>query len=284
MARDEGDRCARTEARRRTDGALRCRRYSRTQQRQPAKMVIRAAVPERSRVAVDAERANIPAVVLPFTVGGDRRRATCRRLFDDTITRLVDAASDWGRSMSGSTSRSCGRRSLPDCSSSRRTCRSARKCSRAASSSSISRSRRSPAAACSSPIASASTPLARRRRSQHFVAAHCRRAAADMDRAALARRAGSDHRRRVRAAATAGVLLLAGNVHGSEHLRDLLVGQILWVQPRQLADRRRHLHRACSRCGFGDVRDSGGSASICCSPAWSRCPFNSSGSTSSSRR
>lgn len=35
-------------------------------------------------------------------------------------------------------------------------------------------------------------------------------------------------------AATAGVLLLSGNVHGSEHLRDLLVGQILWVQPRQL--------------------------------------------------
>ena len=35
-------------------------------------------------------------------------------------------------------------------------------------------------------------------------------------------------------AATAGVLLLAGNVHGSEHLRDLLVGQILWVAPRQL--------------------------------------------------
>ena len=35
-------------------------------------------------------------------------------------------------------------------------------------------------------------------------------------------------------AATAGVLLLASNVHGSEHLRDLLVGQILWVTPRQL--------------------------------------------------
>src|SRR5690242_16575148 len=35
-------------------------------------------------------------------------------------------------------------------------------------------------------------------------------------------------------AATAGVLLLASNVHGSEHLRDLLVGQILWVAPRQL--------------------------------------------------
>ena len=31
--------------------------------------------------------------------------------------------------------------------------------------------------------------------------------------------------------ATGSVLLLASNVHGSEHLRDLLVGQILWVQP-----------------------------------------------------
>jgi zinc/manganese transport system permease protein len=35
-------------------------------------------------------------------------------------------------------------------------------------------------------------------------------------------------------AATGGVLLLASNVHGSEHLRDLLVGQILWVQPGRL--------------------------------------------------
>ena len=35
-------------------------------------------------------------------------------------------------------------------------------------------------------------------------------------------------------AATGGVLLLASNVHGSEHLRDLLVGQILWVRPQQL--------------------------------------------------
>lgn len=36
-------------------------------------------------------------------------------------------------------------------------------------------------------------------------------------------------------AATAGVLMLASNVHGSEHLRDLLVGQILWVRPATLA-------------------------------------------------
>jgi zinc/manganese transport system permease protein len=35
--------------------------------------------------------------------------------------------------------------------------------------------------------------------------------------------------------ATGSVLLLASNVHGSEHLRDLLVGQILWVQWRGLA-------------------------------------------------
>ena len=38
--------------------------------------------------------------------------------------------------------------------------------------------------------------------------------------------------------ATGSVLLLASNVHGSEHLRDLLVGQILWVQPRDSRGRR----------------------------------------------
>lgn len=31
------------------------------------------------------------------------------------------------------------------------------------------------------------------------------------------------------AAATAGILLLAGNPHGGEHLKELLVGQVLWV-------------------------------------------------------
>jgi zinc/manganese transport system permease protein len=35
-------------------------------------------------------------------------------------------------------------------------------------------------------------------------------------------------------AASAGILMLAGNPHGGEHLKDLLVGQILWVGPRQL--------------------------------------------------
>ena len=36
-------------------------------------------------------------------------------------------------------------------------------------------------------------------------------------------------------AACAGILLLAGNPHGGEHLKDLLVGQILWVNGLQLA-------------------------------------------------
>ena len=35
-------------------------------------------------------------------------------------------------------------------------------------------------------------------------------------------------------AATGSLLLLANNPHGSEHLKDLLVGQILWVSVRQL--------------------------------------------------
>jgi len=35
-------------------------------------------------------------------------------------------------------------------------------------------------------------------------------------------------------AACAGILLLAGNPHAGEHLKDLLVGQILWVSYRQL--------------------------------------------------
>jgi zinc/manganese transport system permease protein len=35
-------------------------------------------------------------------------------------------------------------------------------------------------------------------------------------------------------AACAGILLLSGNPHGGEHLKDLLVGQILWVNGTQL--------------------------------------------------
>lgn len=35
-------------------------------------------------------------------------------------------------------------------------------------------------------------------------------------------------------AATAGILLLSGNPHGGEHLKDLLSGQILWVSAHQI--------------------------------------------------
>jgi zinc/manganese transport system permease protein len=35
-------------------------------------------------------------------------------------------------------------------------------------------------------------------------------------------------------AASLGILLLSGNPHGGEHLKDLLVGQILWVGSREL--------------------------------------------------
>jgi len=35
-------------------------------------------------------------------------------------------------------------------------------------------------------------------------------------------------------AACAGILVLAGNPHGGEHLKDLLVGQVLWVNATQL--------------------------------------------------
>jgi len=35
-------------------------------------------------------------------------------------------------------------------------------------------------------------------------------------------------------AATAGILILAGNPHGGEHLKELLVGQVLWVTYGQL--------------------------------------------------
>jgi zinc/manganese transport system permease protein len=36
-------------------------------------------------------------------------------------------------------------------------------------------------------------------------------------------------------AACAGILILSGNPHGGEHLKDLLVGQILWVNTTQIA-------------------------------------------------
>ncbi|MEO9135537.1 MAG: zinc ABC transporter substrate-binding protein [Casimicrobiaceae bacterium] len=62
------------------------------QQRQPAKMVIRAAYQSDRASQWIAERAHIPAVALPFTVGGDPAAHDLTTLFDDTIARLLAAA------------------------------------------------------------------------------------------------------------------------------------------------------------------------------------------------
>jgi zinc/manganese transport system substrate-binding protein len=60
-------------------------------QRQPAKMVIRAAYNSDRPSQWLSERAKIPAVELPFTVGGSARAKDLFSLFDDTITRLLEA-------------------------------------------------------------------------------------------------------------------------------------------------------------------------------------------------
>ena len=85
-------------------------------------------------------------------------------------------------------------------------------------------------------------------------------------------------------AATGSVLLLASNVHGGEHLRDLLVGQILWAQPSRLAVGRRSSTRASSRSGSAWASASGARASTCCSRSRSRCRCSWSACTSCSRR
>ncbi len=61
-------------------------------QRQPVKMVLRAAFQNDRPSLWIAERAKIPAVMLPFTVGGDPEAKDLFGLFDDTIARLLKAA------------------------------------------------------------------------------------------------------------------------------------------------------------------------------------------------
>lgn len=60
-------------------------------QRQPAKMIIRAAYNDERASQWLAERAKIPVVVLPYTVGGSDRAKDLFGLFDDTVQRLLDA-------------------------------------------------------------------------------------------------------------------------------------------------------------------------------------------------
>jgi zinc/manganese transport system substrate-binding protein len=60
-----------------------------TLQRQPVKMVIRAAYQSDRASQWIAVRAKINAVMLPFTVGGDDAAKDLYGLFDDTIARLL---------------------------------------------------------------------------------------------------------------------------------------------------------------------------------------------------
>lgn len=61
-------------------------------QHQPAKMVLRAAYQDERASKWLSEHAHIPAVMLPFTVGGDDKAKDLFSLFDDTVQRLMEAA------------------------------------------------------------------------------------------------------------------------------------------------------------------------------------------------
>jgi len=61
-------------------------------QRQPAKVVIRAAYNDGRGAQWLAERAHIPVAVLPFTVGGSDKAKDLFGLFDDTLDQLLKAA------------------------------------------------------------------------------------------------------------------------------------------------------------------------------------------------
>ena len=63
-----------------------------TLQRQPVKMVIRAAYQSDRASQWIAERAKINVVALPFTVGGNDAAKDLYGLFDDTIARLLKGA------------------------------------------------------------------------------------------------------------------------------------------------------------------------------------------------
>jgi zinc/manganese transport system substrate-binding protein len=60
--------------------------------REPAKAVVRAAYNEPRAAEWLAERAKIPAVMVPFTVGGTDSAKDLFTLYDDTLTRLLAVA------------------------------------------------------------------------------------------------------------------------------------------------------------------------------------------------
>ena len=57
--------------------------------RDPAKAVVRAAYADPRAAQWLSERAKIPALMLPFTVGGSERAKDLYGLFDDTLSRLL---------------------------------------------------------------------------------------------------------------------------------------------------------------------------------------------------
>ncbi len=61
-------------------------------QRQPARLILRAAYNEGRPSEWLAGRAKIPVVVVPFTVGGSEQARDLFGLFDDTVQRLLAAA------------------------------------------------------------------------------------------------------------------------------------------------------------------------------------------------
>ena len=61
-------------------------------QRQPAKMVLRASYQDARASQWLSERARVPAVALPFTVGGDERAKDLFSMFGMTVQRLLDGA------------------------------------------------------------------------------------------------------------------------------------------------------------------------------------------------
>lgn len=60
-----------------------------TLQKQPAKMVLRAAYQDARPSEWIAQRAHLYAVALPYTVGGSAGASDLYGLFDDTVTRLL---------------------------------------------------------------------------------------------------------------------------------------------------------------------------------------------------
>ncbi|MBI5889561.1 MAG: zinc ABC transporter substrate-binding protein [Nitrosomonadales bacterium] len=60
-----------------------------TLQQHPARLVLRAAYQDGRPSEWIAERAHIPAVIVPYTVGGTAQATDLFALFDDTIARLL---------------------------------------------------------------------------------------------------------------------------------------------------------------------------------------------------